>query len=308
MGILTNNALASKFLGLQGAHKAGMFPPIYPGRREDIRKRGPLMPMEFICTLCNIAKVSGTDIMCCCTYGVCASCKKRRDEEESRAGKQPGFYRQERDELLWWAKSAPEKQRRSSGPINQSDYVAVYSQPVNLPTVLYGPCLIWKRGLSNDGYGRISTGGKTRRAHRVAYEMTRGSIPKNKNVLHLCNRRSCVQPSHLYAGTHRDNRGDWKLRTDRDFAWALVFGRHSEIGQECRRYMWGPPELIQMSYGLTRPEHKCSYTIPVGDGEGLCEICFDPRPGTSLFRAFGARDHQKEEEEARRMANGETVF
>ena len=300
MGNLTDQPLTGRFLCLQRANRDGLFLPVYPDRRVDIRKHGPLMSMEFICTLCNIAKVSGTDIVSCYTYGVCESCKNRRDKEESKAGKDPSFYRQERDFLLWTAKSAPERRPHASGPINQSDYVAVYSHPVNIHTILNGPCLIWKRGLTRHGYGRISIGGKTRDAHRITYEMTRGSIPEDKNILHICNRRSCVQPSHLYAGTQQDNRDDWKMRTDCYFPWGSFFGRHSEIGHECRRYVWDSPKSIQLSFGLTRPEHKCNYIIPTGDGEGLCEICFDPRPGTGLFRAFGPTDHQKEEEEMRR--------
>ena len=42
--------------------------------------------------------------------------------------------------------------------------------------------------------------------------MTRGEIPEGKLILHLCHRRSCVQPAHLYAGTQKQNTEDRKVR------------------------------------------------------------------------------------------------
>lgn len=49
------------------------------------------------------------------------------------------------------------------------------------------------------------------RTHRVTYMAYHGDIG-DKQVLHTCDNTSCVNPEHLYLGTHRDNMRDKQLR------------------------------------------------------------------------------------------------
>lgn len=69
-------------------------------------------------------------------------------------------------------------------------------------------CWYWKANTYADGYGQISVKGKPRQAHRVAYELCVGPIPEGLCVLHYCDNPSCVNPQHLYVGTHSDNMQD----------------------------------------------------------------------------------------------------
>ena len=78
-----------------------------------------------------------------------------------------------------------------------------------------GGCWIWTAQNVN-GYGRIRINKKLILAHRFVWEMVNGLIPKDLDVLHSCDNPSCVNPKHLWVGTHQDNmddrdkKGRWK--------------------------------------------------------------------------------------------------
>lgn len=58
-------------------------------------------------------------------------------------------------------------------------------------------------------YGEIRVSNtKTLRAHRVAYELSVGPIPDGMSICHSCDNPLCVNPNHLWAGTHKDNMRD----------------------------------------------------------------------------------------------------
>ena len=69
-------------------------------------------------------------------------------------------------------------------------------------------CWLWMGSQAAHGYGMLSVNGKPCRAHRVSWEMYNGPIPDGLHILHKCDNPPCVNPSHLYAGTHKDNMRD----------------------------------------------------------------------------------------------------
>ena len=74
-----------------------------------------------------------------------------------------------------------------------------------------GDCWEWRGYVHPVGYGQIGRGRATEGAvhtHRASYEVAVGPIPKGKLVLHKCDNRLCVNPDHLWLGTHKDNTQD----------------------------------------------------------------------------------------------------
>lgn len=83
-------------------------------------------------------------------------------------------------------------------------------------------CWVWVGSILPNGYGRFSFRKdgcvQSHRAHRVSYAIQNGSVPANLLVCHSCDVRLCVNPNHLFVGTHSDNALDM-----------LRKGRHPEI-------------------------------------------------------------------------------
>ena len=177
--------------------------------------------------------------------------------------------------------------------------------PPNIPIPIPASCLIWRWGLTNQGYGCLRIRGANELAHRVAYRQGGRELSNSDSVLHACHRRFCVQPAHLYAGSAKDNAvdrlayngsmepdffrepmpigyiesGEFGRRLNRDHQAATLFEYHSDRWErmgDAIRYWWPDPEDIPQQLAFGPPSRaRCpghEFTVPAGDVQ-LCWIC-----------------------------------
>jgi len=73
-------------------------------------------------------------------------------------------------------------------------------------------CCEWLGRTNDDGYGTFrigpATAVKQQLVHRFAWEIFNGPIPESMCVLHNCDNRVCVKPTHLFLGTRDVNNKD----------------------------------------------------------------------------------------------------
>jgi hypothetical protein len=113
-------------------------------------------------------------------------------------------------------------------------------------------CHHWIGSIMPNGYGQVHVNGVTAYAHRVAWVLANGPVPVGAFVLHNCDNRRCVNPSHLRLGTFQDNMDDMTGRSRQAHG---VRNGHAKLAiAEVRliRRMKGTHEDIAAHFGVSR--------------------------------------------------------
>lgn len=172
--------------------------------------------------------------------------------------------------ILQAAGIVPNTGPRKDNAITDQDYAPV-PPPLNLRVHPAGNCLVWLWSLNDDGYGTASFPGQERLAHRQAFVQSR-CCQANHNVLHLCHRPFCIQPSHLYDGSAKENCQDRQIRTSQGVRTDL-FAKKSEMVQAVAKYRWpSPPRPGRAPLFIAPVQHACEFIVPAMEGL-ICPTC-----------------------------------
>jgi hypothetical protein len=159
-----------------------------------------------------------------------------------------------------------------------------------------GSCWPWQAGSDKDGYGKFTItlpriGKKQRqiniRAHRLAYILTQGPVPREVLVRHTCDTPACCNPDHLLTGTQADNVAD-RVARGRSAVGNLSGARTkphvmaAAARKRARKFIWEGSERTLAEIALLTGQSRTLLTSRVNRGLSIADAATLPKYDVSL--------------------------
>ena len=110
-------------------------------------------------------------------------------------------------------------------------------------------CVEWQLSTTR-GRGRITLAGKRVYVHRALWELAIGPVEGDLLVCHGCDNALCVNPAHMFLGTHEDNMRDMVAKGRSTKGRSLSPERRLEIGMAQRGKQHSPETRAAISRGV----------------------------------------------------------
>lgn len=114
-----------------------------------------------------------------------------------------------------------------------------------------GECWEWTG--PKERYGKFKIANRHVAAHRYSWQVQNGEIPAGMHVCHRCDNTLCVNPAHLFLGTHAENMADMAAKGRANLEPARA--KQRKVTPEVLRAVRGAGELqrqIGTAFGLTQ--------------------------------------------------------
>ncbi len=109
-------------------------------------------------------------------------------------------------------------------------------------------CWLWTGSTGTAGYPYFSYKGKTYSMHRLMWQFKNGrQLTKPEFICHKCDVRCCINPAHMFVGSHSDNMRDM-LRKRRAWNQKLTLEDAAYIKRSNE-----PPSVLAARYGVVAP-------------------------------------------------------